>query len=795
MRRFTVSVGATTLSPHPGTSRPSAAKHGLYRFLVAVVIPALLLFGLEGTLRLVGFGRSAKFLIPDREPGYYRTNQEYVSLFMPESFDLRPLNFRVARAKPANTLRVVVLGESAVQGIPAPAFGFVSQLRAQLRARYPQKKIEVLNTGVVAINSHVVYQIARDLAAFSPDLFVVYLGNNEVVGPYGPGCTYLSEAPPLWVIRASVAVKSTRSGQLLAAIMSRLAPRPSPAEWGGMSMFVEQAVAGNDPRLETVYRNFEANLRDIARIATGTGAKTLLCTVVANLKDSPPFLSLHRASLAGAELAQWQTAFDRGRIAWRLDDHATARPHLEEARRLDPQYADTLFMLGSIELRAGNEPAARALFVDALRWDALRFRPDPRLNEIIRRVGGSGGKVGLVDAAHQLGADIDSTAPIAGRELLFEHVHYDWEGNHRVARAMAEGAETLLFGTNAAAPAWLDSTGCALALGYTPHARPGVLHRLAPLVQSPPFPNQLTYPEDMARFSRNLAEAQTASRAPGILRRAQETIAVAIARDPENPNLAKIEEEIADDLGDLPGALAAAQHARSLQPDNYAVAGNVAIKLMRLGRHEEAEKLLRAAAAVSTRREQVALAPAFGDLFARTKRPEEHRRHLHALLVEQPDNADLHLLRAQLERSQKNNVAAERDLRAILERDPGHQAGLEALVTLLNETGQTAATEQATLAAVDRQSRNQANNLRAAILSEQRGDDEAQIRFLLAAERSGMVTSGVELRLARKLLEHNRPVESLAHLAEARRISLIEGDAGTTASIDDHIRRLLSGEP
>ena len=245
----------------------------------------------------------------------------------------------------------------------------------------------------------------------------------------------------------------------------------------------------------------------------------------------------------------------------------------------------------------------------------------------------------------------------------------------------------------------------------------------------------------------------------------------------------------------MPGALAAAQHARSLQPDNYAVAGNVAIKLMRLGRHEEAEKLLRAAAAVSTRREQVALAPAFGDLFARTKRPEEHRRHLHALLVEQPDNADLHLLRAQLERSQKNNVAAERDLRAILERDPGHQAGLEALVTLLNETGQTAVAEQATLAAVDPQSRNQANNLRAAILSEQRGDDEAQIRFLLAAERSGMVTSGVELRLARKLLEHNRPVESLAHLAEARRISLIEGDAGTTASIDDHIRRLLSGEP
>lgn len=773
----------------------TTARVWFFRLFALLGVPALLLAGLEAGLRAAGYGRATGFLIPDREPGYYRTNPDYVSLFMPEGFDLRPLNYRVARAKPANTIRVVVLGESAVQGIPAPAFGFVPQLRAQLRARYPQRKIEVLNTGVVAINSHVVYQIARDLAEFSPDLFVVYLGNNEVVGPYGPGCTYLAETPPRWMIRASVALRSTRTGQLLASVTGSFLRRAQPAEWGGMSMFVEQAVAGDDPRLETVYRNFEANLRDIVHIATGAGAKILLCTVVANLKDSPPFLSLHRAGLAGAELAQWQAAFDRGRIAWRLDDPATARPHLEEARRLDPQHADTLFMLGSIELRTGNERAARPLFVEALRWDALRFRPDPRLNEIIRRVGGTGGKAGLVDTAHRLGADSDSTAPIAGRELLFEHVHFDWEGNYRVARAMAEGAEALLWGTNAVAAGWLDPDGCAAALGYSPRERPAVLQKIAPLVQSPPFPNQLTYPEDMARFSHERAQAQAAARAPGILRQAKETIAAAVAGDPDNADLAKIEEEVADDLGDLPGALAAAQRARGLQPDNYAVEGNVAIKLMRLGRHAEAEKLLRAAAAAATLREQAALAPAFGDLFVRTNRPDEHRRHLDELLAQRPADADLCLLRARLARSQKDNAAAEHDLRAILERDPGHQAGLEALVALLNETGQTAAAEQATLAAVDRQSRNQANNLRAALLSERRGDDEAQIRFLRAAERSGMVTAGVELRLARKLLERDRPVEALAHLAEARRIALIEGDAGTTAAIDVYIRQLLAGGP
>lgn len=756
-------------------------------------MPALLLAALEIGLRASGFGRPASFLIPDLEPGSYRTNQEYVSLFMPESFDLRPLNFRLAQKKPAGTVRIVVLGESATQGIPVPAFGFVPQLRAQLRARYPDKHIEVVNTGVVAINSHVVYQIARDLAAFSPDLFVVYLGNNEVVGPYGPGCTYLSESPPLWMIRASVALRATRTGQLIASAFGKLSSRPHPAEWGGMSMFVEQAVAGDDPRLETVYQNFEENLRDIVRVADGAGAKTLLCTVVANLKDSPPFLSLHRADMSDAELAQWKGAFERGRLAWRLDDAALAREHLEEARRLDPQHADTLFMLGSIELQSGDERAARALFVEALRWDALRFRPDPRLNEIIRRVAAEGGQVRLVDTARLLGADIDSTAPIAGRELLFEHVHFDFEGNYRVAMAMAEGAAAILFGSDPA-PAWLDSHGCASAVGYTAHARFGVLQKLAPLVQSPPFPNQLTYPEDMVRFSRELAQAQAESRSPAVLHQARVAIASAIANDPDNPDLAKLAEEVADDLDDLPGALSEAERGRRLQPDNYAVLGNVAIKLSRLGRFGEAERLLQSTAATASPRDQAALAPAFGDLYLRTKRPEDHRRYLDDLLSQFPGNSKIHLQSANLERGRGNSAAAEQELREVLKRDPGNHAALEALVSLLLGTNQAAA-ETATLEAANKQSRNHANNMRAAIFSGKRGDDDAEIRYLEAAERSGPVSSGVELRLARKLIDKRRPEAALRHLAEARRISWYEGVPSTTESIEQVIAGLRAQVP
>jgi tetratricopeptide (TPR) repeat protein len=585
-----------------------------------------------------------------------------------------------------------------------------------------------------------------------------------------------------------------RTGQLLAAGLARFSRRAQPAEWGGMGMFVEQAVPGDDPRLETVHRNFEANLRDIVRIAEGAGAKVLLSTVVANLKDCPPLLSRHRPGLAGDELARWQSAYDRGRIAWRLDDPATARPHLEEARRLDPQYADTLFLLGDLELHAGDTTAARQLFAEALRWDALRFRPDPRINDIIRRIAADYTAVRLVDTARLLGADPASEAPIAGRELLFEHVHFDWEGNHRVARILAEGAETLLGPPPAGAPAWLDSAATAAAIGYTERERAGVLQKIGPLLQSPPFPNQLTYPEDMARFARESARAQAAARDPAIQRRARETVATAVARDPDNPFLAKIEDEIADDLGDLPAALAAAEHARRLQPDNYAVAGNVAIKLARLGRLNEAETLLRSTAARSPVSERIALLPAFADLHTRMEAPEKHRALLDQLHALRPGDTNLLLARARWAESQGDTAAAERELRATLARDPGQQMALETLVGLLARINPAVAA-QATLDFADRQTRNHANNLRAALLAEQRNDREAQIRFLLAAERSGPVPAGLQIRLARLLIERNQPVGALGHLAEARRIALAEGDNETRAAVEQYIRQMRGGGP
>ena len=158
-------------------------------------------------------------------------------------------------------------------GDPDPAFGFSRYLEVMLQERFRSMKFEVVNTGSVAINSHVLLPIAKGLAEQRPDLFIIYSGNNEVVGPYGPGTALASSAMSLPVIRGSIFFHSTRIGQLLTKIGTQK------REWGGMEMFLDKQVPASSPLMSKVYENFESNLRDTIAVARGSGARVIVATV------------------------------------------------------------------------------------------------------------------------------------------------------------------------------------------------------------------------------------------------------------------------------------------------------------------------------------------------------------------------------------------------------------------------------------------------------------------------------------------------------------------------------------
>ena len=180
-------------------------------------------------------------------------------------------------------------------------------LEAVLTQQYPQKRFEVINTAFAAINSHIIRPIADECAGQQADLWVVYMGNNEVEGPFGTGKVLGRSMLPLASIRASLWFKQTRVGQGIDALVRKLEGQPrSPEDWGGMEMLLENKVRRSDPRLESIQARFETNLKSILDAGRRAGAKVVLCTVGVNLRDCAPFASLHTENLAPAQLASWE---------------------------------------------------------------------------------------------------------------------------------------------------------------------------------------------------------------------------------------------------------------------------------------------------------------------------------------------------------------------------------------------------------------------------------------------------------------------------------------------------------
>jgi tetratricopeptide (TPR) repeat protein len=746
----------------------------------------------EGTLRIVGYGRSTDFFVPDGNPGFYRTNPSFTAPFIPAAFGIAPLNFRIRKHKDPNTVRVFVLGESAAQGMPEPGLGFAAQLRAQLRARFPGRALEVFNLGITAINSHVVYQAARQVVSFEPDLLVVYMGNNEVVGPYGPGCAYMSANPPLWLIRASARLRGTRMGQLATALLSPLSPaRAGASEWKGMETFSQASVTADDPRLEAVYRNFSANLQDIVDVARRAGIRTVLATVVANLKDSAPFISTNRPGMTAAEAKSWHESYDAGIVAWDLGDPESALYDFTAALRIDPQYAEAHFRVARLDEAMGQGVAARREYLDALHWDALRFRPDERINEIVRKVAqGAGQDVILVDTAKAMGSDPDSPGPLSGHEILFDHVHFNWAGNFQVAGLLADGCAEGLLGRDAHTAGGLDAKGCAEALGYTPDAELRMLKVLVQLTLKPPFTSQFTFSEDQARFKKEIELAGSQLATPEAIAAALDAVRRAQTLDPDNASLAMRLAAMESDSGNLERALGQYERAEALLPRSAEVSWRKAEVLIRMRRFGEAEVLL--LGSLDLDRDYFSAGGQLVELWSASRQLEKGRKFFSDLVAKNPANPYLRLEFANLLVLVGDWDGAEREARRIFDRDPGSRtaaAAIELLVRIFEHQRKHGAADALTIEASGPQAYDYYNNQRLVRIYSERNDPADVANSLRALAASGPFDAAEHLDLAHRMADLNRGREMLDQLAEAREVARIEGDEPQIRAINELIAK------
>ncbi|HEY1765858.1 MAG TPA: hypothetical protein VGF85_13120 [Opitutaceae bacterium] len=764
-------------------ARPAGWRGIALKLALAVAAPLVALGALEGTLRLAGYGVATDLFIPNAEPGVYRTNPQFTAPYVPASFGIRPLSFRIRRHKAPNALRVFVVGESAAQGMPEPDYGFAALLRANLRAQFPGREVEVFNLGITAINSHVVRRAVAEASAFEPDLFVVYMGNNEVVGPYGPGCAYLSKSPPLSVIRASAWVRGTRTGQLLASLLSRLAPAGSRTpEWKGMETFAAQVVRADDPRLSAVYLNFAANLRDILESARRSGAKVVLSTVAANTRTCSPFVSLHRLDLPAEKMRAWSAAYDAGRIALDLGDGATAAYRFREAIGIDPQYAGVSYRLAELD---GSREAFPPGYIDALHWDALRFRPDPAINDAIRAAARDfGDSVLLVDAAREFGSDPGSDKPYR-YDAFLDHVHFTWEGNLRLAGLLDAACLRQLRGSREPIPPPLSPETSAAVLGFTPDVELRMDKTMAELTLRPPFTGQITFSRDQALRRAAIETLTWTTSADGAVAAARETVAAAYQRDSRNPALAAHVASLEAELGHLKEARKAMEEALALEPETtertIALARILARDPQTAGR---AEDLLKGA--LEQDPDYFSAGTALVDVWISRGEAEEGKRVLSALLQRHSQNPYLRLEYAHLLAASGDEAGADGQARSVWEADrtgrPG-MAALELRVRLALRLGRRDVAEALSLEAAAFQSDDYFNNERLVQIYEARGDSARAADALLAEAASGPFDSAQHLDLAHRLAELHRTREMLDELALAQEVARIDHNASVLRTV------------
>ena len=408
--------------------------------------------GLEWGLRVAGVGVPTSFFVPTEIQGrkVWTDNQYFGQRFFPPRLARTPPCIVLDREKQPGTIRVFVLGESAAMGDPLAEFGLARQVACLLKARYPGRRFEVANAAMTAISSHGMVEIAQEAARLQPDVFIVYAGNNEVVGPYGPGTVFGAFSGSSWLTRARVWATRLRISQGLMALQRRLVAQAGVEEWEGLNLFVDRHLSEEDERLEDVRRQFRENIRKVVELARGAGAETLLCTVAVNLRDFPPLA---------------------GRTARGVYRHAES------------------------QLAAGNVAAANRQFQRARDLDELRVRMDGAMNEILRELGRTGGPgLRLVDAERLFQEWGGGLVP--GNEAFLDHVHFNFAGNYSLALALAKAVAELPSLQEEKEADWLSLSECQNRLLYTVWSELDLTDLSLQRVQKPPFKDQ---PDTAAR--------------------------------------------------------------------------------------------------------------------------------------------------------------------------------------------------------------------------------------------------------------------------------------------------------
>lgn len=490
-------------APAPPPAAPPAGGRRRLFWALMLALPFVFFALLEGGLRLGGYGATYPLFVPIDAAGTVKMpNREIARRYFAREASIPNPNpdFFYAR-KPEGSFRIFVQGESSAAGFPYyRGASFPQVLAARLRAAYPGRRVEVVNTGMAAIASYTLLDLADEIIAEQPDAVLIYTGHNEWYGALGAASTEtLGRSRGL--VRAYLALRDWRTVQLVRNAISALRPRrPVPGgESAGTTLM--QRMVGQDavPLGGDAYRagleQLEDNMDRLLARYERAGIPVFVGTLASNERDQRPFVSV----TTGGAPDPYDPLPDLRRIAAADRAGAPLDPApFQRAAHADTASAYRAFVLGRARLAAGDAAGARAALRRARDLDALRFRAPTAANVVLRRVAARRGATVVESEARLMAA---APGGSIGRESMLEHLHPTLDGYAHIADAFFDaltGAGLPAAGPQATPPGRrftlltaADSFGAILRVDRLTRAWPFRADEIVPAVtdsvRTPPF--------------------------------------------------------------------------------------------------------------------------------------------------------------------------------------------------------------------------------------------------------------------------------------------------------------------
>ena len=417
---------------------PAGTRKG---FVVAMwLIPLAVLILAELGLRAVGaYEPEPLFIQVEGAEDYLTPNPEVGKRFFGEAGPAPgPAHHAFRAEKPRRGFRLVVQGGSSAAGFPYGHGGtFPRMLEQRLTRTFPDRLVEVVNTGMDAVSSWALVDLAPEIVAIRPDAVLVYAGHNEYFGALGAAS--VNRAGGAFATRLYLALDESRLFTALARLWGALLGGDSGtvSDRSMMeSLATGQRVRRGSETWQRGVRQFERNLTDLACGYRDAGIPVFLGTVASNERHQPPFDPGPFLEGTGAESWSQEYAAAQGHLA--SGDSAEATARFTALLETDPDAAGPLFGLARIHDAAGRTGEAAAAYAAARDRDGLPFRAPSEMNEVIGRVADACDAV-LVDARGAIAAQ--SPLGIPGQALFLEHLHPNVDGYFVLADAFYAALE------------------------------------------------------------------------------------------------------------------------------------------------------------------------------------------------------------------------------------------------------------------------------------------------------------------------------------------------------------------